>query len=99
MKIDNLDKLKEDNELFEKILLAYWYSVPSDSDRSPDKVKLITDYGKHFNTQLIKDDIVYGFASITKYEIEKYIEKLRTLKSHEDDITARIDKEGKDAKK
>ena len=41
MKItQNLDELKQDKDLFEKILLAYWHSVPSDTDRFPTKIKI-----------------------------------------------------------
>ena len=94
MQIDNLDKIKEDTDLFKKVLLAYWYSVPTDADKSPDTVKLTQDYVRHFNVKLIKDNITYGFASIPRYEIERYIEKLKTLKSHENDINDIIDKEG-----
>ena len=93
MNINNLEKLTEDKELFEKVLLAYWYSVPSDSDRNPDQMKNIKDRGKFFGVDLVQKSITYGYASIPKFEIERYIIKLKELPMHEDDIIDRIDKE------
>ena len=93
MQVDNLDELKKDAELFEKVLLAYYYSMPSDSDRRPDKIKIRSEQKRFFGGDLIKNSIIYGYSTFTKYELEKYLTKLRTLIVHEKDIINRIDKE------
>ena len=93
MQIDSLDKLKTNEPLFKKVILAYWYSVPSDSDRIPDEIQDIKDLGTCFSIKLYQKSINYGYVSIPKYEIERYIIKLQGLKAHEDDIINRIDKE------
>ena len=93
MQVDKLDELKKDEELFEKVLLAYYYSVPSDSDRQPDKIKVRLEHSTFFGANMIRNDIVYGYSTFTKYELENYLTKLRTLKLHEDDILERFNKE------
>lgn len=95
MEIDNLDELKKDTALFEKVLLAYYYSIPSDSERCPDKIRVKNEYNLYYGGNLIKNSVVYGYSTFTKNELEKYLIKLRALKMHEDDIISRIDKEGK----
>jgi len=95
MQVDELDELKKDTGLFEKVLLAYYYSIPSDSDRGPEKIKVKSEHKTFFGGNLIKDSMVYGYSTFTKYEINNYLEKLRALKIHEDDIIDRIDKENK----
>ena len=95
MQVDNLDELKKDKELFEKVLLAYYYSVPSDSDRRPDQINIRGEHKTFFGGNLIQDSVVYGYSTFTKYELEKYLVKLRTLQLHEDDIIDRIDNEEK----
>jgi len=93
MQVDKLEELKKDSELFEKVLLAYYYSIPSDSDRKPDQIKVINEHPTFFGANLIENDVNYGYSTFCKREVEKYLIKLRTLKIHEDDIIERIDKE------
>jgi hypothetical protein len=94
MKIESLDKLKQDIDLFEKILLAYWHSIPSDTDRFPTKIKIKFETNNFFGGDLYNDDLgCYGYSTFTKRDLVKYIDKLNSLKLHEDDIHQRIDRE------
>ena len=95
MQVECLNELMKSPEVFEKVVLAYWYSLPFDNPCGPQKVKVVRDNITFFNIELIKDDKMYGLANITKKELENYIVKLNKLDEHELDITNRIDKEGK----
>jgi hypothetical protein len=89
----DITKIKNDKKIFEKVILAYWYSIPCDGGTFPDNVEIVRDNTTFFNVNLIKNNVVYGMASIGKNEIDRYLEKLRDLKEHEIDIIDRLEKE------
>jgi hypothetical protein len=92
------EDLQNDVPLFEKILLAYWYSIPYDNHFGPDQIKYVRDNGRFININLIKDNREYGGGCITKTEINNYITKLNHIRKHEKDITERFNKEESDGK-
>jgi len=89
----NIKKIKEDKSILEKIMLAYWISIPSDSQFVPDTMKITQDHMDYYNVDLIKDSKRYGMAIIHKDEIDKYLEQVKLLKEHEIDIIDRIERE------
>lgn len=91
-------KIKNDKNMFEKILLAYWYSIPCDNAVLPDKVEITRDNGTFFNVNLIKKDVVFGMACMQKNDIDRYLLKLEDIKEHELDIIKRLEKEITDTK-
>lgn len=93
VEIDNLENLEQNPPMLEKIILAYWYSIPYDNDITPEKVRVRKDNGTFFNVDLIKNNKVYGMSCIQKNEINKYLIKLNSLKEHELDIIKRTDNE------
>lgn len=94
----DITKIKGDKKIFEKILLAYWYSIPCDNAILPDRVEIVRDNGSFFNINLLKNENIFGTSSIQKYEIDKYLEKLEEMKEHELDIIKRLEKEIIDTK-
>jgi hypothetical protein len=89
----DITKIKNDKIMFEKIVLAYWYSIPCDSGAFPDKIEIIKDNDTFFNVNLIRNKKMYGIANIQKSEIDQYLEKLKGYKEHEIDIINRLEKE------
>jgi hypothetical protein len=87
------EKIRNDKNLFEKILLAYWYSVPCDNTVLPDRVEITKDNGTFFNVNLIKNNVVFGMSCMQKTEIDRYFVELEKVKEHETDIIKRLDKE------
>lgn len=94
----DITKIKNDKPIFEKVILAYWYSIPCDNGVFPDKMEIIRDNTTFFNVNLIRNGITYGTASIGKTEIDRYLEKLKEMKVHEIDIINRLEKEITDQK-
>jgi len=94
----DITKIKGDKKIFEKILLAYWYSIPCDNATLPDRVEITRDNGTFFNVNLIKNDIIFGMSCMQKSEIDRYLEKLEEIKEHELDIIKRLEKEIIDTK-
>jgi len=94
----DITKIKNDKPIFEKVILAYWYSIPCDNGVFPDKMEIIRDNTTFFNVNLIRNGITYGTASIGKKEIDRYLEKLKEMKVHEIDIINRLEKEITDQK-
>ena len=94
----DITKIKEDKVIFEKILLAYWYSIPCDNMTLPDRVEITKDNKTYYNVNLIKNDVVYGMACMKKEGIDKYFTKLEEIKEHELDIIKRLEKEISDTK-
>ena len=89
----DVNKLKTDKILLEKIILAYWYSIPGDGDIHPTESKIRYDNKYYYNVDLYNNKVMMGTCSIMKFEIDRYLEKLRTLKVHELDIINRIENE------
>jgi hypothetical protein len=94
----DITKIRNDKKMFEKVLLAYWYSIPCDNTTLPDKIDIVRDNGTFFNINLIKNGVVFGAGSMQKKEIDKYLEKLEEIKEHELDIIKRLEKEITDTK-
>jgi hypothetical protein len=93
MQVDELDNIIKDTSVFEKVLLAYWYSIPYDNANGPERIELRQNNGTYYNTNLIRNNKVYGCGCIQRQEIEKYLDKLKGLKAHELDIINRMDTE------
>jgi hypothetical protein len=89
----DLAKHKNDIPILEKIMLAYWYSIPADNDINPESIKIKQDNIGYFTVELFRNNKMYGIACIQKNEIDKYCEKLKGLKEHELDIIDRIEHE------
>ena len=89
----DLTDYKNNKPILEKIMLAYWYSIPGDNPSTPDQIKIIQDNINHYTVEIYKNTNMYGIACIQKKEIDKYLEKIKELKEHELDIINRIDKE------
>ena len=89
----DLTNYKNDTKILEKIMLAYYYSIPSDNPRSPDEIKLRQDNITYYTVDLMCKNARYGISSISKKEMENYIEKLKNLKAYEIDIIDKIEKE------
>ena len=85
--------VKNDKAMLEKILMAYWISIPSNNPISPDKINITKEMPTYYNVSLIKNSKQYGIALINKKEVDNYLEKVKTLKQHEIDIIKRIEKE------
>ena len=94
----DITKIKNDKAIFEKVILAYWYSIPCDNGVFPDKMEITRDNTTFFNVDLIKNNVRYGIACIGKKEIDKYLEELKEVKEHEIDIIDRLEKEITDKK-
>ena len=94
----DIAKIRSDKKMFEKILLAYWYSIPCDNTVLPDRMEITKDNGTFFNVNLIKNDKIFGTSSMQKNEIDKYLLKLEEIKEHELDIIKRLEKEIVDTK-
>lgn len=89
----DLTDYKNDMKILEKIMLAYYYSIPGDNPKAPKEIKIRQDNISYYTVDLMSKNIRYGISSINKNEIEKYMEKLKGLKAHEIDIIDRIEKE------
>jgi len=89
----DLTNYKNDTKILEKIMLAYYYSIPGDNPRSPDEIKLRQDNITYYTVDLMCKNVRYGISSISKKEIENYMEKLKNLNAHEIDVIDRIEKE------
>jgi hypothetical protein len=88
-----MNELEQNKPLFEKVLLAYWFSIPYDNDSVPDGIKIIKEYSTSIAINLMKGEYVYGVGSIKKYEIERYLNKLNALGAHQQNIISRIEGE------
>ena len=89
-----LEKIKNDTALYQKVLLAYWYSIPSDSDRSPTKITIKFEDSNVICYMLWDNDINYGGGTMPQRELINYIKKLNKLDDLKDDIVKRFDEEG-----
>lgn len=89
----DLTNYKNDTKILEKIMLAYYYSIPGDNAKSPEEIKIRQDNITYYTVDLMSKNIRFGISSINKNEIERYMEKLKTLKAHEIDVIDRIEKE------
>jgi hypothetical protein len=89
----DLNELKQNVPLYEKLLLAYWYSIPSDSNRTPDKITIKFETNKVICYNLYKNNVNYGGGTMPQRELTRYIEKLNALDLSKSDIVKRFDKE------
>jgi len=89
----DIKQIKEDKAILERILVAYWISIPSDNPHVPERIQIIRDNPSFFNVDLFKNNVKYSQAMIQKVELDKYLEKIKLLKKHEIDIISRIEKE------
>ena len=70
----------EELEALEKMLMAYWLSIPSDNDSIPIKIQLIRISTNSYKyDKLNRDNVVYGRGSIRKKSIETYIDKVKYM--------------------
>ena len=93
MNIEKLEKLEQNTPLFEKVLLAYWYSIPFDNDRTPDEIKVVSIERDFYSVNLFNKTVNYGSGCFKRYEIENYLKKLKDLDVHKVDIINRLEKE------
>jgi len=93
-KIDNmkLESIMQNKGAFEKLMLAYWVSVPTDADKAPDKI-IVTDVinGK-IRYEKVSRDIKYGYGITTTKELEKYIKRIKIVNEKNDSIFDMFDK-------
>lgn len=92
----DIQRIKEDKAILEKIMMAYWISIPTDSQFVPEQIKITRDNSDYYNVDLIRNSKVYGMAMIQKNNIDNYLEQIKLLKEHEIDIIDRIEKESDD---
>jgi len=91
-----LDTIMKNKEAFEKLMLAYWISVPTDADRAPDKIVVTkVDKGKVWYNKISRKR-VYGFGATTTDELTKYIEKVKIVNEKNDSIFDMFDKTKED---
>ena len=84
-------KVKVGNKTFQ------WFEPSFESSSAQAEMYIAYMDWCNIDKGLIVNNIVYGYSTFAKRELNNYLAKLRTLKVHEADILKRIDKENEDA--
>lgn len=82
-----IENLEKNTTALNKMLKAYWLSVPSDTNIEPTKIQIteITNIRYKYN-KLNRNGIVYGCGSMSKQSIETYIDKVNYLNEKNEEL-------------
>jgi hypothetical protein len=83
MKNLNYDEIKKDKQLLEKLVLAYWYSIPHDTKTPPETLEIDKDNFETYNVKYIRNGITYGYGCILKVNIDRYVQDLNENRLNE----------------
>ena len=82
-----IEKLEKNTKALEKMLMAYWLSIPSDNDSIPIKIQLIRISTNSYKyDKLNRENVVYGRGSIRKKSIETYIDKVKYMNEQNEEL-------------
>jgi hypothetical protein len=87
-----LEKIMENKKAFDKLMMAYWISVPTDADKAPDEIVIKKITGDKIVYNKISNGVEYGMGITNKQELQKYIDKVKLVNDKNDSIFDMFDK-------
>lgn len=91
-----IEKIEKSPKALNKMVMAYWLSVPSDTDATPEEIRVTNiNSSRYLYDKINRNGDVYGRGSISKKSIITYIDKVNYLNEQNEELfnTTEVDKQ------